>query len=168
MVPPDRGPRVKPGDDEWRGLRTPRGAAARVALHAGAVAHQSEVAAFAAGFALVALGAGLGALLGGRRLRMGLRVGPVELVERGGGLRLLGLQRGGAGGRKRGDVRCSASSSHPPPAAPGGGGGGGARGAGCWAAVSAPPPPPRPRGAPDPPPAGEGEEAFAAPPVPTA
>src|SRR5262245_49865965 len=44
--------------------RTPRRAAARVALPARAVAHQGEVAAFAAGLALVALGLGLGAFLG--------------------------------------------------------------------------------------------------------
>src|ERR1700730_6923457 len=42
----------------------PRGAAAGVAFQAGAAAHQGEIAAFAAGFALVALGLGLGALLG--------------------------------------------------------------------------------------------------------
>ena len=42
----------------------PRGAAAGVAFQAGAVAHQGEIAAFAAGFAFVALGLGLGALLG--------------------------------------------------------------------------------------------------------
>ena len=44
----------------------PRGAAAGVAFQAGAVAHQGEIAAFAAGFAFVALGLGLGALLGRR------------------------------------------------------------------------------------------------------
>src|SRR5215510_12113137 len=64
---------------------TPRGAAARVALEARAVAHQGEVAAFAAGFALVALGLGLGAFLGCERARVGL----------GGGARL------GAGARLR-------------------------------------------------------------------
>src|SRR4029077_3730909 len=64
-------------------LRTPRGAPARVALHAGAVAHQREVAAFAAGFALVALGAGLGALFGRGLLGVRLGVGPVERIELG-------------------------------------------------------------------------------------
>src|SRR5438477_5364797 len=87
--------------------RTPRGASARVALHAGAVAHQGEVAAFAAGFALVALGAGFGALLGRGLLGVGLGVGPVERIEllRGRELRLgLDLERGGAGDVERGDV----------------------------------------------------------------
>src|SRR3954468_8782893 len=88
-------------------LRTPRGRPARVALHAGAVAHQREVAAFAAGLALVALGAGLGALLGGRRLGLVLRVRPVERVERGCGLCFFGFERGGAGGVERGDVGAS-------------------------------------------------------------
>src|SRR5437763_11964411 len=88
----------------WTALsqsRTPRGAPARVAFHAGAVAHQGEVAAFAAGFALVALGAGFGALLGRRLLGVGLGVGPVQRVEllRGRELDLgLELERGRAGG----------------------------------------------------------------------
>src|SRR2546421_9557877 len=82
-------------------LRTPRGAAARVAFHAGAVAKQSEVAAFAAGFALVALGARFGALLGRGLLGVGLGVGPVEGVELLRGRELgfgLELERGCAGG----------------------------------------------------------------------
>ena len=45
-------------------LRAPRCATTRVALQARAVAHHGEVAAFAAGFAFVALGLGFGALLG--------------------------------------------------------------------------------------------------------
>ena len=49
------------------GSAAPRGAAAGVAFQAGAVAHQREIAAFAAGFAFVALGLGLGALAGGGR-----------------------------------------------------------------------------------------------------
>src|SRR6185312_12127071 len=82
-------------------LRTPRRRPARVALHAGAVAHQREVAALAAGFALVALGAGLGALLRGGVLGLRahlLRLGAhLELLRRGElGLRLA-LERGGAG-----------------------------------------------------------------------
>ena len=56
-------------------LATPGGAAARIALEAGAVAHQREVAAFAAGFALVALGLGLGALLRSGSTRFRARVG---------------------------------------------------------------------------------------------
>src|SRR5437763_15951919 len=101
----------------WTALsqsRTPRGAPARVALHAGAVAHQREVAAFAAGFALVALGAGFGAFLGCGLLGVSLGVGPVERVEllRGRELRLrLDLQRGRAGGVECGDVR--GASRHP-------------------------------------------------------
>src|SRR4051794_22323457 len=102
---PKRGARVKPGHDEGevrallsgvagtspattserveyaQGSRTSRGASARVALHAGAVAHQREVAAFAAGFTPVALGARFGALLGRGMLGVGLGVGPVECIE---------------------------------------------------------------------------------------
>jgi hypothetical protein len=97
---------------EWA-LRTPRRAAARIALHAGAVSQQSEVAALAAGFAFVAFGLGFGAFLGRRGLRIGL--GPLQLLER---LRRrefllgLGLERGRAGdfragrvGAERSDVR---------------------------------------------------------------
>src|SRR5262245_61418757 len=51
---------------------TPRRTPAGVALHACAVAHQGEVAAFAAGLAFVALGLGLGAFLGCQRARVGL------------------------------------------------------------------------------------------------
>src|SRR5205085_4767376 len=43
--------------------RTPRRAPARIALHAGAVAHQREIPAFAAHFAFIALGPGFGAAL---------------------------------------------------------------------------------------------------------
>ena len=43
---------------------TPRRASARVALHAGAVAHQREVSALAAHFALIAFGLGFGAAFG--------------------------------------------------------------------------------------------------------
>src|SRR3954451_15966504 len=88
-------------------LRTSRRASARVALHAGAVTHQREVAAFAAGFALVALGARFGALLGRGLLGVGLRVGPVERLERLHGRELclrLELERGRAGGVERRDV----------------------------------------------------------------
>lgn len=53
--------------------RTPRGAAAGVALQAGAVAHESEVSAFAAGFALIALGLGFGAHFGGVGFGIGAR-----------------------------------------------------------------------------------------------
>src|SRR4051794_20184187 len=73
------------------GSATARRAAAGVALHAGAVAHQSEVAAFAAGLALVAPGAGLGALLRGRRLGVDadvVLVDDLELLRR----RQLGLR----------------------------------------------------------------------------
>src|SRR5437764_5202056 len=107
-------PGSSPGMTKKESLRTPRGAPARVALHAGAVAHQGEVAAFAAGFALVALGAGFGALLGCGLLGVSLGVGPVERVEllRRRELRLrLDLQRGRAGGVERGDVR--GASRHP-------------------------------------------------------
>jgi len=50
-------------------LTTPRRPTARVALEARAVPHQREVAAFAAGFAFVALGLGFGAALGSRGSR---------------------------------------------------------------------------------------------------
>lgn len=54
--------------------RTPRGAAAGVALQAGAVAHEGEVAAFAAGFAFVTLGLGFGAHFGGVGFGLGARL----------------------------------------------------------------------------------------------
>src|SRR5271166_202384 len=57
---------------------TPRGAPARVTLQTRAIAHQGEVSALAARFALVALGARLGAFLGGSRLGVRTRVGPGE------------------------------------------------------------------------------------------
>ena len=98
-------------------LRTPRGAPARVALQARAVAHQREISALAAGFAFVAFGAGFGAFFRRGLLGVGARVGPVHLLQR---LRrrefLLGLalERGGAGdfraragGGERGDVGSS-------------------------------------------------------------
>ena len=51
-----------------RTSRTPRRASARIALHAGAVPHQREVAALAAHLAFVAFGLGFGAAFGlGRR-----------------------------------------------------------------------------------------------------
>ena len=56
--------------------RTPRRASARVALHAGAVAHQREVRALAAHLALVAFGLCFGSPLGGDRLGVALRLGP--------------------------------------------------------------------------------------------
>ena len=49
--------------------RTPRRASTRIALHAGAVPHQREMAALAAHFAFVALGLGFGAAFGLARLR---------------------------------------------------------------------------------------------------
>src|SRR5260370_37429913 len=57
-----------------------RGAAAGVAFQAGAVAHQREISAFAAGFAFVALGLGLRALAsgGGAGLRALLAPGEGE------------------------------------------------------------------------------------------
>src|SRR5262249_26836792 len=80
-------------------LAAPRCAAAGIALEAGAVAHQREVAAFAAGFALVALGLGFGALLRrgstGFRARVGafLATGESLLLELlGGGEFELGLR----------------------------------------------------------------------------
>src|SRR5690348_14081467 len=60
--------------------RTPCRRPACVALHAGAVAHQREVAAFAAGLALVAFGAGFRALFRGRRLGVLLGVERVDAV----------------------------------------------------------------------------------------
>src|SRR5215471_9274091 len=97
-------------------LRAPRRAAAGVALHAGAVAQQREVAAFAAGFAFVALGLGLGAFLRSGRARLRLGERQVLLLELLGGRAPelgLGLERGGAGdlgaglaaAGKRGHVR---------------------------------------------------------------
>src|ERR1700722_2771222 len=60
------GPR--PGHDGRLNSRTPGRAATRVALHAGAVTHQSEVAALRAHLAFVALGFSFGAAFGfGRR-----------------------------------------------------------------------------------------------------
>ena len=82
-------------------LRTPRRRAACVAFHAGAVAHQGEVAALAAGFAFVAFGARLGAFFGCGRLGVCAGVGPGEMLER---LRRrefwlgLGFERRAAGG----------------------------------------------------------------------
>ena len=67
-----------------------------------AVSHQSEVLAFAAGFALVALRLGLGPLLGGG----GLRLLPLQRFELPGRRQLLlrlGLERGRGVG-DRGDV----------------------------------------------------------------
>src|SRR5262249_13101620 len=68
---------------------TPRRAAAGVALEAGAVAHQGEVAAFAAGLAFIALGARLGALLGRDRARAGADIGVGTHLAAGKGQRLL-------------------------------------------------------------------------------
>jgi len=61
-------------------LTTPRGAAARVTLQTRAVAHQSEISAFAAGLAFVAFGLGFGAFLGRGGPRVGF--GPLQLLER--------------------------------------------------------------------------------------
>src|SRR6266545_5033145 len=77
---------------------TPRRAPTRIALQARTVAHQREVAAFAAGFAFVALGLGFGAFLGGVRTRLGFGEGELLELFRGRELQLgLGLERGGAG-----------------------------------------------------------------------
>src|SRR5215472_5160982 len=94
-----------------RKSRTPGCAAARVAFEAGAVAHQREVAAFAAGFTLVAARFGFGAFLRRRGFRMRARFGAVLEFLRRREFRLgLGLERGGAGdfrarggGGQRGD-----------------------------------------------------------------
>src|SRR5580698_11059185 len=53
-----------PGHDVLARSRTPRRASTRVALHAGAVTHQGEVAALRAHLALVALGFCFGAAFG--------------------------------------------------------------------------------------------------------
>jgi hypothetical protein len=82
-------------------LRTPRRAAARIALHAGAVAHQREIPALRAHLAFVTLGLGLGAAfgLGWRKRAGGAGLAPFQ------GFQLLGrrqvvayflLQRDGA------------------------------------------------------------------------
>src|SRR6185312_7580638 len=96
-------------------LRTPRRAAARIALHARAVAHQREVAALAAGLALVALGAGFGALLARRGFRVLLGVHRVDAeLELPGRRQLrlgLGLERGGGAGVERGHLQRSAGRS---------------------------------------------------------
>src|SRR5262249_10461975 len=114
------------------------GAAARIAFEAGAVANEREVAAFAAGFAFVALGLGFGALLRRQRPRARARVGNLAarddellLLELLGGRKLLlglGLERGGAFGARL----AAAEGPHPaaarrapphtpPPTADGGG-----------------------------------------------
>src|SRR6266699_6335164 len=95
--------RRAPQDDGAKS-RTPRGAAASVAFHAGAVAHQREIAAFAAGFAFVTLGLGLGALF--RRRGAGLLLRPGERIGRA-PQALLGLdfERGAAASRPRDRAR---------------------------------------------------------------
>src|SRR6516162_823852 len=87
-----------------------RSAAAGVAFEARAVANEREVAAFAAGLAVVALGLGFGALLRRQRARARTRVGNLAagddelvLLELLGGRELLlglGLERGGAFGAR--------------------------------------------------------------------
>src|SRR5262249_62259439 len=85
-----------------------RGRAAGVAFEAGAVANEREVAAFAAGFAVVTLGLGFGALLRRQRPRIRARVGKLAAREGellllellGGRELLLGLERGGALGAR--------------------------------------------------------------------
>lgn len=82
----------------------PRRRSARVALHAGAVSHQSVVLTLAAGVAFVALGLGFRALLARALLRGFL---PLQMLERLRGRELLlglGLQRDRAGGMERGDI----------------------------------------------------------------
>src|SRR5215468_12432679 len=94
--------------NEGRALAAPRGAAASVAFQARAVAHEREVAAFAAGLAFVALGLGFGALLRRHCARAGARLGnfaardgKLLLLELLGGRELLlGLERGGALGAR--------------------------------------------------------------------
>src|SRR5580700_9110122 len=89
----------------------PRGAAAGVAFHAGAVAHQREVAAFAAGFAFVALGFGLGAPLGRTGAGLAAQERQLLLLEPLGGRELLlgrRAQRRGAGGFAAGDLAARA------------------------------------------------------------
>ena len=96
-------PGSSPGHDDRRiyASRTPRRAAARIALHAGAIPHQREVAALAAHLALVALGLGFGAafgLGGGQRLR-GAGLAPLQRFELLGRREIVGrflLQRDGA------------------------------------------------------------------------
>jgi hypothetical protein len=63
-------------------LRTARCTSARIAFEACAVAHQGEVAAIAAGFAFVALGAGFGAFLGRGLAGVDAGVGKGERVQR--------------------------------------------------------------------------------------
>src|SRR3954468_21419470 len=92
----------------WLLLRTPRRAAARVALHAGAVPHQREVAALAAHLALVALGLGLGAAVGLARRRL-LPVERLQCLLRRQLCFRLGLERGGAGGVQRRDGPAAAA-----------------------------------------------------------
>src|SRR5206468_12376778 len=86
-------------------LATARRAPAGVAFQARAVAHQCEIAAFAAGLALVALGLGLGAFLRRKRScarsRVRARQGERLLLELLGGREFLfglGLERRAAGG----------------------------------------------------------------------
>src|SRR5262249_60600278 len=113
-----------------------RGRAAGVAFEAGAVANEREVAAFAAGFAVVTLGLGFGALLRRQRPRIRARVGKLAAREGellllellGGRELLLGLERGGAlgaavGGAESRDLGAARRrpAPHPPPP-PGGGG----------------------------------------------
>src|SRR5215471_20087667 len=94
--------------NEGRALAAPRGAAASVAFEARAVANEREVAAFAAGLAVVALGLGFGALLRRQRPRIRARVGKFAARQRellllellGGRELLLGLERGSALGAR--------------------------------------------------------------------
>src|SRR6516162_1537829 len=100
----------------------PRRASARIAFETRAVAHEREVAAFAAGLALVAARFGFGAFLRRRGLGMGARFGAVLQFLRRREFRLgLALERRSAGdfraragGGKGGDV------CHPTPSAAGG------------------------------------------------
>src|SRR5215831_7804088 len=85
--------RVAVVSNEGRALAAPRRAAASIAFEARAVANEREVAAFAAGLAVVALGLGFGALLRRQRELLLLKLlGGREL--------LLGLERGGALGAR--------------------------------------------------------------------
>ena len=99
-------------------LRTPRRAAARIALQTRAVAHQREIPALAAHFAFVAFGFRLGTAFGGGRFGVGAGVEAVleramfERLRRREFLLGLGLQCRGAGefaaragAGKCGDVR---------------------------------------------------------------
>src|SRR5215831_17344469 len=84
-----------------RALAAPRGTSAGVAFEARAVANEREVAAFAAGLAVVALGPSFGALLSSHSARLRARIaahdGELELLGGREFLLGLGFERGRAG-----------------------------------------------------------------------